>query len=61
MSKTLGRCESMVLEVNNNTRQKVREWDSSTIAKGSRQQLQEMTIYTGNGNDIIQGVTRSLR
>ena len=48
MSKTQGRCESMFIEANNNTRQKVRELDKGKTGKRSRQQLKEMTMLTGN-------------
>ena len=57
MSKTQGKCGTMCIEVNNNTRQKVREWDNGKIGKGSGQ-----TAAEGNDswwqeitNDTIQG------
>ena len=31
-------------------RQNAREWDNGKTGKGSRQQLKEMTIYTGKDN-----------
>ena len=43
VGKTQGKCETMFIEVYNNTRQKVRDWDNGTTGKGSRQQQKEMT------------------
>ena len=35
----------------------IREWDNGKKGKGSKHQLKEMTMFTRNGSDIIQGTS----